>query len=125
MEDGRQDDARDFTLPNGEQSFNLRGWLLGSASSRTAGKVRWSEISIYKTVGGSYVVAGCGRTVAAGEDDRYWAQVCERPQGVIERLHMFDRDGSRYIPHTSKIALQQARDADRDLDQAFLVQTVD
>ena len=115
----------DFTLMDGDRQLTFKGVLLGESSSHAPGKLRWSEIAIYRTVGGSYVVAGCGKSRAPGETDRSWAQVCERPQGVIERLNMLDDDGSRYIPRTSLLALADARRADEELDRAFLVQTVD
>jgi hypothetical protein len=115
----------DYELPDGERHIRFKGVKLGHSSSQSNGKERWSEISIFRTEGGSYVVAGVGRTTLPNETDRHWAQVCERPQGVIERLYMLDHDSSRYLPRTSLQALNQARDRDPALNDAFLVQTVD
>lgn len=122
--DERQDDDA-FLVYDGEREIRFKGQRLGHASSYQRGKSRWAEISIYKTHGGNYIVAGVGRSTVPGEVDRRWAQVCERPHGVIEKLHMLDDDGSRYLPFTSKRALEEARAIDHDLDRAFMVEVVE
>lgn len=122
--DARPRDDHALTGKHGEVT-RFTGELIGKATSHRPGKDRWSEIEIYKTVGGDYVVHGVGRSTLPGESDRSWVQVCETAAGVIERLHMTDRDQSRYIPDNSIRALAEARRIDADLDAAFMLQTVD
>lgn len=115
----------DFEIKDEDRILKFTGVLLGESSSESADKKRWAEISIFRTKGNQYVVAGCGRTVLPNESDKFWATVCESPEGVIERLHMLDKKGSRYMPHVSKDALRQARYADPVVAQAYLVENVE
>lgn len=55
---------------------------MGSSYSGQAG--RWTELKLYKTVGGKYVCQSVGRTCWEGERDRYSAAVCDDIAGVIE-----------------------------------------
>lgn len=116
---------QDFELKDGDRVVRFTGALIGSASSARDGKTRWSEISIYVTVGHKYVVQGVGRTTLENEVDKYWVQVCEKPQCVVEKLHMYDDSQSRYLPYTNRRALDEARSRDRELAEAFAVETVD
>lgn len=114
-----------FVLKDGDRHVEFDGALLGHSTSERSGKSRWSEISIYRTRGGNFIVAGVGKTILAGESDRHWATVCERPQGVVEKLTLCDDDGTRYVPYTSRIALDQAIEQDDELGEAYKVEVVD
>jgi hypothetical protein len=122
---GRDEGTAAHVVRDRDRELKFRGRLLGSATSKAAGKQRWSEIAIYKTEAGAYIVCGCGRSEMPGESDRPWAQVCEAARGVVERLHMMDDDQSRYLPYVNRAALDEARSNDENLAQAFLVETVE
>ena len=51
-----------YTVKDRGRPIDFEGSLLGSGSSYSQGKPRWFEVSIYKTAGGKYVVAGIGRS---------------------------------------------------------------
>lgn len=51
-----------YTVRDRGRLIDFEGTMLGSGSSFSQGKPRWFEVSIYKTVGGKYVVAGAGRS---------------------------------------------------------------
>ena len=109
---------------DGDREIRFTGTTLGHASSypgRDPNKVRWIELSVYKTKGGNYVVAGVGRTNVPGERERRWAHVCEEPEGAIEALHLYDRDGVKYLTRTAREALAQACAQDAALRDAFMV----
>lgn len=116
---------QDYDLDDGARRVTFTGQLLGQATSFRPGKERWFEVAIYKTQGGNYIVAGCGKTILAGEIDKSWVQTCESPGGVVERLHMYDHDKTRYIPTTSRKALDAAIAVDDGLREAFAVQHVE
>jgi hypothetical protein len=61
-----------FNLKDGQKNITFMGWLLGSASSETPDSVRWTELSLYKTVAGAYVLEKVGRSDVFHSDD------CER-----------------------------------------------
>lgn len=123
MNDGRQNE--EFSVIDGDRELQFSGVRLGQSTSWATSKARWAEIEIYRTVGGQYIVAGVGRSVVDGERDKHWAQVCEFPEAVIERLHLVDRNGARYIPYVSKDAINQARVHDAEFAQAYMVERVD
>lgn len=126
MDEGRseQDDCQDYRVQDDDRDLHFCGELIGEASSFKQGKERWAEIAIYRTRAGKYVVTGIGRSILNGEVDKHWAQVCEEPQGVIEKLHMLDDDKSKYLPFVSKTALQQARDNDPVFAAAYQVEEI-
>jgi hypothetical protein len=76
-------------------------------------------VSIYKTVGGSYVVAGVGRSTREGETDREWAQTSTKARAIIERLRLRDDDGVWYIPSTSLRVLEDAAGLDIEIYEAL------
>lgn len=110
---------------DGERELQFTGRLLGESSSWCEGKERWAEIKIFRTRAGAYIVSGVGRSVINGEVQKRWAQVCDRPEAVVERLHMLDGKEARYLPYVNRVALQKARMADAGIANAFLRETVD
>lgn len=131
MDEGQQNagppdcpECVEYEVIDDDRKLHFHGIELGSASSKKPGKNRWFEVTIYKTRAGQYIVAGIGRTMIQGEVDKHWAQVCERPEGVIEKLHMLDDDGSKYLPYVSKRALRQARENDTVFADAYLVEDI-
>lgn len=52
-----------FRLFDNLEPVEFEGTLLGEASSETEDSQRWTEIYIYKTVGGRYVLHTVGRSV--------------------------------------------------------------
>lgn len=114
-----------YSVHNGDRELQFRGRLLGESTSQNGRKERWAEIQIYLTDGGNYIVAGIGRSTVPGEIDKKWAQVCEEPEAVIERLHLYDDNGGRYIPWVSQQALRLACDEDQRLTEAYLIEHVD
>lgn len=108
-----------------EGQLEFDGEHLSHASSAGGGKTRWLEIDIYKTAAGKYVVAGCGKTVNAGERDRPWAHVSDSAHGAVESLYLYDRDDVRYLTNVARQALRDAGVKDIDLARAFNTQRID
>jgi hypothetical protein len=109
---------QDFTVQAKDRQIAFTGELIGSASTQAPGKDRWAEVEIYRTKGGQYVVAGCGRTLKPGETDRHWAHSSGTPSGAIEVLYLFDNDDIRYLPNVAKRALAEAARRDSVLREA-------
>lgn len=121
----RVDERRQFSVIDVDRELRFCGVCLGHSSSWADGKQRWAEISIFRTHAGTYVVSGVGRTVVAGEQDKCWAQVCETPECVMERLYLHDRLGGRYLPNVSRRAITEARVRDSDFNVAYRVEQID
>ena len=117
-----QDDRHEVI--NHDRVLVFDGTLLGSSSSKSSSKSRWNEIRIFKTTGGSYIVAGIGRTEVPGEVDRCWAHIAEDAEGVVELLYIVDADSIRYMTNTARAAIEQAAAVDDKIRKAFAVQYV-
>jgi hypothetical protein len=108
------------TVQARDRELNFEGELLGSSTSYGEGKPRWSEVQIFRTIDGDYVVAGVGRSTAPGEKDLRWAHVCLTPAAVVEQLHQYDDDKVRYITALSRRAIIDAGERDPELLAAFM-----
>lgn len=115
---------QEYTIPNEDREVSFIGQLLGTASSFRPSKDRWFELSIYKTEGGNYVIAGAGKTTVSGEDDRCWVKISETAVGAVEALHQYDDDGVRYLTHVARTALEESCLLDEALCAEFKLQRV-
>lgn len=64
------------------------GWLIGESSTETPESLRWIEISIYKTLGGKYIVQRRGRSLV------YHYLNCAKASGVFVKGSDLDDDAS-------------------------------
>lgn len=62
--------------------------------------------------------------VICPERPRYWAQVCDTPQAVIEALMKYDEAGNRYLTFVAQRLLESASDIDPELDAMYRVETI-
>jgi len=69
-----------YQVQDGSRVLTFDGVLLGSASSKRSGSPRWSELRLYKTTGGSYVLEKIGRSTVLHEPG------CSSIIGVIPRF---------------------------------------
>ena len=55
---------QEYDLPNGDQRVQFSGRMLAKRSSQQGPEdLRWTEIEMYRTVGGKYIVHKTGRSV--------------------------------------------------------------
>lgn len=52
-----------YEVRDGDRKLQFEGILLGRSSSRRGDAPRWTDISLYKTLGGSYVLEKIGRSI--------------------------------------------------------------
>lgn len=105
---------------DGDRDVSFDGVLLGSASSETPDSDRWFEVSIYRTVGGRYLVAGIGRSRVDGETDRHWVVECESGGDVVAALTRTDPEGIEYLTRTARDAIDAAAATDDSIRDSFL-----
>lgn len=108
------------SVDDGTRVVTFEGEELANVTSQSEEKARWIELRLFRTVGGTYVLAGCGRSTVKGEVDRNWVQLAEEPAGVIDRLYMISDEGARYMPHTSRRLLEDACDVDEEIRRAWM-----
>lgn len=53
----------EYQVRDGSRLLTFEGQRLGHISSRRPGIARWTEMTVYKTVGGSYVLEKVGRSI--------------------------------------------------------------
>lgn len=58
------------------------------------------------------------------ETARYWAQVIDSGQGVVEALHKYDESGSRYLTNVARHLLTTAARSDAEISDAFYEQVI-
>ena len=104
---------------DGDRNIVFDGVLLGEASSQRPDNQRWFEARIFLTAGGSYVVAGAGKTAVEGETDRCWAVTCATGAEVVQALTRVDDDDVPYLTRTARDALTTAAERDDGIRDAF------
>jgi len=95
---------------DGQKDLKFTGEPLAEASNQwIAGKdqTRWTEIRIYRTDKGKYVVSVIGVTRWQGEQDSHKAEVCETAEEVYKELLTEDFEGA-FLPDVAKEALEEA-----------------
>ncbi len=95
---------------DGQRDLKFTGEIIGAASSRwLAGKEqnRWTEVKIYKTQSGKFVVETINYTQWQGELNNYRAEICDNPLQAMEELS-YTEDGSFYFSGVGKEALEEA-----------------
>lgn len=96
------------------------GVLLGHASSKNRpDQPRWTELAIYRTLGGNYVVHKVGKSSKPGEVDRDTLLVSTAPAGAVESCKTSDSDGALFFTYVAREALDQAVENDPELAEAF------
>ena len=84
----------DYTLPRtGDSPLTFRGDLIAEADSQARqgpAETRWYELAVYRTAGGSYVVAVGFRSRWQGEQGRNTARVFATPAEVRAYLRDYD-----------------------------------
>ncbi len=108
----------DFRIQReGKVDLEFRGEVLAQVSS--LGKpnpIRWTEITIYRTDSGKYVVHQIGRTLMRGEKDRSSVTVVLNPEDVAAALERRTNDSTQpYLTNLAVEALSRAAQEDEEL----------
>jgi hypothetical protein len=61
-----------FDVKDGQRPLTFVGWMIASADSQSGRDVRWTELTLYKTLTGRYVMEKIGRS------DVFHADRCQR-----------------------------------------------
>ncbi len=113
-----------WAVRDGARKIEFTGVLLAETSSATPRKNRWSELRVYRTDGGNYIVERNGRTRNKGERDYLHAYVCETAAAVVETLYTKDREGAWYFTRMADCVLTVAGRHDHDIEEAYHTEDV-
>lgn len=58
------------------------------------------------------------------EKYRYWAQVSDAPQAVLEALYKYDENGARYLTWVARRVLEEAARNDEEISAVYRVETI-
>jgi hypothetical protein len=94
-----------------------------SGACHLVSKYRLSELSVSKISLEAEPCESCNPTLEAPiifpEEYRYWAQVSEEPQAVLDALYKYDEGGARYLTAVAKRVLKEAATKDKDIDMVY------
>ena len=62
--------------------------------------------------------------MVAPELPRYWAQVSDTAEAVVEHLYKLDEQGARYLTSVAERLLEEAAKLDPQIEQAYRVETI-
>lgn len=58
------------------------------------------------------------------EKYRYWAQVSDDPNAVLDALYKYDDGGARYLTNVAQRLLEHASEKDQKIDQIYRIETI-
>lgn len=58
------------------------------------------------------------------EKNRYWAQVSDDPNAVLEALYKFDNGGAKYLTHVAQRLLEDSSVADKGIESVYRIEMI-
>jgi hypothetical protein len=58
------------------------------------------------------------------EKHRYWAQVSEEPDAVLEALYKYDQGGARYLTNVAQRLLEDASEKDESIESVYRIEMI-
>jgi hypothetical protein len=58
------------------------------------------------------------------EKERTWAQVSDEADPVLDALYKYDQNGARYLTHVAQRLLEEAAEADENIDRVYRVEMI-
>jgi len=58
------------------------------------------------------------------ETHRFWAQVSEEPDAVLEALYKSDQGGARYLTNVAQRLLEDASAVDKGIDKIYHIEVI-
>jgi hypothetical protein len=58
------------------------------------------------------------------EKHRYWAQVSEEPDAVLEALYKYDQGGARYLTNVAQRLLEEASEKDEHIESVYRIELI-
>jgi hypothetical protein len=58
------------------------------------------------------------------EKHRYWAQVSEEPDAVLDALYKFDQGGARYLTNVAQRLLEDASEKDEAIESVYRIEMI-
>ena len=97
-----------YAIKDGAKTVTFMGWELGSSSSQTADSLRWTELTLYKTIAGAYILEKVGRS------DVFHSEDCPR----VDRNNKPMSKGKRFV--TLEDAMPEEAEEDDYLEDWFV-----
>jgi hypothetical protein len=63
-------------------------------------------------------------TLVFPEKHRYWAQVSEEPNAVLEALYKYDDGGARYLTNVAQRLLETSSQTDSDIESVYKIELI-
>lgn len=90
-----------FNVKDGQRPLTFQGWKIADADSQSGSDVRWTELTLYKTLSGRYVLEKIGRS------DVFHSDACKRRSKGVKFTSLDD-------------ALGDVEESDLDVEEIFV-----
>lgn len=107
---------------DGDLPIRFSGELIAEVDSNQQGKLRWTQLSAYRTSTGKYVLHEEGLTEVAGEGDRSSAIVSEDAGKFVVSLYKVNDAGRPYITRLAQDLLVKMAEVDDKVAAALFVE---
>lgn len=107
---------------DGDMPLRFTGTQIASASSHEPGKDRWTELTLYRTTTGRYVLHEEGLSDVDGEEDRSTGYAADDAATLIAGLYKVNARGKRYLTRTALTLIEDAAGVDDGVRGAFFVE---
>ena len=98
------------------------------AACRLVHTYKLQENSYAKLINNSIPCELCGPDESASlvfpEKYRYWAQVSDEPEAVLEALYKYDDGGARYLTNVAQRLLETAAEKDSAIDSIYKIEVI-
>lgn len=118
------EDTSAWVVKDDDREIRFTGRLIGEASSDDGDRLDWTDIKIFRTEAGQFVVHIGARTRRPNGWEKYKTHVSATAVGAVESLHLYDDEDVRYLTNTARIAAEQAAAHDTEFADAYRVQHI-
>ncbi len=96
---------------NRDRDLTFTGVKLADQTSHTPGKAQWTELRLYRTDTGRYVIQAVGRSELPGQVDRHTVTVVDNPEAMVAAMRQTG-DAGPYLTIIALDALDEAAATD-------------
>lgn len=91
---------RRFNVRDGQRPLTFEGWCLAEADTQNGDDVRWTELAMYRTVTGRYVIEKIGRSDVYHSDDCARRRKGDRHDSLVAGATANDKNVDECVPCT-------------------------
>jgi hypothetical protein len=99
---------------DGAPPLRFLGRLITESTSRRNDSTRWTDVSVYRSQSGKWILQTIGRTIWEGEVDRYSVIHGDSAADLIKKIETKD-----CMTHTIQMCLESAAEVEEEMKKAY------